>query len=1205
MAPVIGASTRPCRFGSSCQSASCRFVHPAAAASENKTPNAGISAVNDIEHSPSSSTQEEQVIAADSACKKKTMTKKCRFGSSCNRKNCKFVHPVPATADSGDPASSKPSTRTPFDDLTPPSKPVETHASPTKDNHLKDVIATLASEKASKAPKYASTSQTNDVPASKAKPCHFGVKCNRKATCKFSHPESISEAPTPKQPTAASKKKDVTVKVNEVASPLPPAATGQQQEQQQTKPSVQSSGNNKTNANNTPKVCHFGLHCKNKKCKLKHVVEFGLQPQPATAVSITSSNTDMSSISAVFVTDLEANVERDSQKQQQQRQKQRNVAPAPSHAKHVDEDHLQDELDMLLQEQERQRQWEFANGANDATVMSVQQAARVEKEYQEREQQRKQAELQVHLVGIQQQQQMGKRNVEAQAKLNANSIRKHQQSHLHASQNVSTNGRIAVVPQAQSELGQQQGAKKSAQETIVPPKGQLKIEQTTHAAHAKVQTKHTEQQKPKKNAHDVKEQPRQNPTNNDHPKTKVQSQLVDSTTQSVSLPTTIKGELKADVKPAKDKPTYQNDPATVSKKGSLKSAEKPSQSVGLKTGLSEATQKLPAQKHVNVDKSSVQQSSIIEKRATSAKRRELTATGKWLLDLCSRISSELGTAMLVRSIWEISFIKDDIQLQTKLFDVLGASEEAMSVMEQVIPRLQHIQVDIKTEELSAIVELQQEQQNSSVTPTETCSGSADDAGGKFGSEDQAKTGENMESEEMVRYREARNAAKKERKRLEKEAKMRQQMEKDTQGNDVYEDIPEDVAASIYELNAKEKEREEELKRQIQEELRVSRERAVERKNLKQERQKKAQEQAVQRFEERSLFWRAEISKEIETVGFIKKLCLAEFKRVNKFDPAPLRKSASAMEKLEVAAHETYRAIYKAEICNRVVVKEMKQHDLNERTGVILSWDASKGSFKVALDSKKSSSKFETYIPPGNLEHIPEKNTAKKKKQVDPVHMVFIANLWQGGGIMTEIFKSEINNMKNAVDVDRYLSLLMQRRDEEERELRAAAEELRRQEEEQRRRRAEQRQREAEEAHERQRQYEAQRARYAFGGGSSHGRNCRCPMCQVKREFFSHFTFHFSFGRDYDSDSDEYFDEDEDWDHYNARETAAKDSAAALVLGVPVDASEAQVKAAYRRLALKFHPDKYREGEHEMSREDAAERFKEINNANDRLMSHFD
>lgn len=48
-------------------------------------------------------------------------------------------------------------------------------------------------------------------------------------------------------------------------------------------------------------------------------------------------------------------------------------------------------------------------------------------------------------------------------------------------------------------------------------------------------------------------------------------------------------------------------------------------------------------------------------------------------------------------------------------------------------------------------------------------------------------------------------------------------------------------------------------------------------------------------------------------------------------------------------------------------------------------------------------------------------------------------------------------------------------------------------------------------------------------------------------------------------------------------------AAAAVLGVAVDADPETLKAAYRRLALRWHPDRCKEA-------DAKERFQEVSSA---------
>ena len=50
-----------------------------------------------------------------------------------------------------------------------------------------------------------------------------------------------------------------------------------------------------------------------------------------------------------------------------------------------------------------------------------------------------------------------------------------------------------------------------------------------------------------------------------------------------------------------------------------------------------------------------------------------------------------------------------------------------------------------------------------------------------------------------------------------------------------------------------------------------------------------------------------------------------------------------------------------------------------------------------------------------------------------------------------------------------------------------------------------------------------------------------------------------------------------------------------VLGVPKDASESDIKKAYRKAAMKYHPDKFANSS-EAEKKDAEEKFKEINEA---------
>ena len=63
----------------------------------------------------------------------------------------------------------------------------------------------------------------------------------------------------------------------------------------------------------------------------------------------------------------------------------------------------------------------------------------------------------------------------------------------------------------------------------------------------------------------------------------------------------------------------------------------------------------------------------------------------WLFETLHSLPSELGTEYLVRQVWEASRLPDEARQQTALFDVLGASEEAMQVMfSEIAPNLSRI-----------------------------------------------------------------------------------------------------------------------------------------------------------------------------------------------------------------------------------------------------------------------------------------------------------------------------------------------------------------------------------------------------------------------------------------------------------------------------------------------------------------------------------
>ena len=90
--------------------------------------------------------------------------------------------------------------------------------------------------------------------------------------------------------------------------------------------------------------------------------------------------------------------------------------------------------------------------------------------------------------------------------------------------------------------------------------------------------------------------------------------------------------------------------------------------------------------------------------------------------------------------------------------------------------------------------------------------------------------------------------------------------------------------------------------------------------------------------------------------------------------------------------------------------------------------------------------------------------------------------------------------------------------------------------------------------------------------------------------------------DEDSDHDD-DDEDGDWgyeeDVYGEDDGPSREECAEL-LGVSADASHREIKIAYRRMALKYHPDKFNESNADISKEEAEEHFKKCSAAYDSL-----
>lgn len=76
-----------------------------------------------------------------------------------------------------------------------------------------------------------------------------------------------------------------------------------------------------------------------------------------------------------------------------------------------------------------------------------------------------------------------------------------------------------------------------------------------------------------------------------------------------------------------------------------------------------------------------------------------TVSAAWLLNLCQTVPSELEPLQIARTIVEAAMLVDEAQQQAALFDALGASDQAMKVLMEVVFVLPEIRRMIRLEDL--------------------------------------------------------------------------------------------------------------------------------------------------------------------------------------------------------------------------------------------------------------------------------------------------------------------------------------------------------------------------------------------------------------------------------------------------------------------------------------------------------------------------
>jgi hypothetical protein len=402
-------------------------------------------------------------------------------------------------------------------------------------------------------------------------------------------------------------------------------------------------------------------------------------------------------------------------------------------------------------------------------------------------------------------------------------------------------------------------------------------------------------------------------------------------------------------------------------------------------------------------------------------------------------------------------------------------------------------------------------------------------------------------------------------------------------------------------------------------------------------------------ESRVKFWGEKIAKEMDYIDLIQKLLVAEFVRQSREKVMGLTSDRvlsdpHASSKIDIESQEAYEAIFR-DVKVRVVVAGSETKDLNGRTGTIRYWDKDKEKYCVGLDTKKSSGSTEIFLTPDVLDAVasapPRSNKAEKHAVMS--YDVGVSELMVYGGVTLglnfTLTKGHINTLGAAESTNAGLKAFCRLREEEERRKKLEEERKRLEMEQEKAREEEDRKRRAarkaaEEAAWRRRREEIrrekeefERAKRQFRGfndfdfDAEDNENCDCPKCQFQRMFMGGSGFRRTsgggfmftiggipiFGVGGDSDDEDYFDDfDERMEEEILERRMEENRKQAEILGVDPEADERTLKVAYRKLALKYHPDKWKsDSEHGMSKTDAEDRFKSIQSAYDHLMSNLD
>eukprot|EP00804_Cyclotella_cryptica_P004050 CCRYP_015450-RA/>CCRYP_015450-RA protein AED:0.04 eAED:0.04 QI:990/1/1/1/0.6/0.33/6/238/882 len=382
-------------------------------------------------------------------------------------------------------------------------------------------------------------------------------------------------------------------------------------------------------------------------------------------------------------------------------------------------------------------------------------------------------------------------------------------------------------------------------------------------------------------------------------------------------------------------------------------------------------------------------------------------------------------------------------------------------------------------------------------------------------------------------------------------------------------------------------------------------------------------------------WKEWISKEIDYTELIKQLLVTEFLRQTKNTVVGVTNERILSDTHEVLmsnSRQIYRVLF-GEVNCRVVVAGTDNTDLNGRQGNLHYYDKERQMFCVGLDTKKSSDSEIQFFSPENLDRVAARSF-KSDKAVNKTFDVNVPAFFNYGDVMFSLIftikKSHVTSLGSAESLKLGLEKFIHTRNDEEHRAKLEAEAEKKREDVDRKRRKEAKareraawehrkeamRREKEEFEEMRREWARERRKYAydqpFGGygffenifSSTFGNNFTSSGGSF---YFTIGGIPFRFRMDDDSDGDSFFDDfDDRWEERLEEEKEEENRKCAEILGVPENADARTLKLAYRKMALQYHPDKWKsDSEHGMTKEDAEERFKTMQSAYDHLMSNFD